>query len=203
MTKHSHPLYGIWHSMKQRCLNPADMAFPHYGGRGITVCDRWMDFTSFVSDMGERPHGYSLDRIDNNGPYSPDNCRWATWREQQRNKRNNIYVMFLGRRVLLMDLAQQNGVIPATALARYKKGYPMDVVLSARALPRGDARAANAASASKRRRITHCPRGHEYSDENTIIESGCRRCRTCHNDAQRMRARKRRALAKVNNQSAT
>lgn len=81
--------FRIWKGMRARCSNPRHNDFKLYGGRGISVCDRWSDFAAFVEDMGPRPAGLSIDRINVNGNYEPGNCRWATAKEQANNKRNS------------------------------------------------------------------------------------------------------------------
>lgn len=94
-TKHGHTnktavsgTYHSWREMKSRCYNPKRKFYKHYGGRGITVCDRWLEsFDNFLADMGERPNGKSIDRIDTNGNYEPNNCRWATQTQQIHNRR--------------------------------------------------------------------------------------------------------------------
>lgn len=97
--------YRCWADMKKRCLNPNATGYKHYGGRGITVCDRWLNsFENFLADMGE-PEGddLTLDRIDVNSGYSPENCRWATWHQQHRNKRNSVLIEAFGEKKTAVD----------------------------------------------------------------------------------------------------
>jgi hypothetical protein len=82
------PTYETWKAMVGRCHNPRNRAYHRYGGRGISVCDRWRDFTAFLADMGERPSGLTIDRIDNDKGYEPGNCRWAGWHAQNQNRRS-------------------------------------------------------------------------------------------------------------------
>src|SRR5215471_14320347 len=79
------PTYRTWIDMKRRCFNPERKLWPRYGGRGITVCDRWLVFSNFLADMGEKPKGLTLERVNNDGDYEPNNCKWGTPTEQSRN----------------------------------------------------------------------------------------------------------------------
>lgn len=103
--------YMAWDAMIQRCLNPKSTKFSDYGGRGITVCERWRKFGGFLDDMGECPAGKTIDRIDNSRGYEPENCRWATRKEQQRNRRCTHYVEYLGRRMSVAEAAEIAGVV--------------------------------------------------------------------------------------------
>jgi hypothetical protein len=82
-----HPMYSTWRNMHRRCYSTENKDYEYYGGRGITICERWHDFSNFLADVGDRPEGKTLDRIDNNGNYEPSNIRWATQKEQYDNSR--------------------------------------------------------------------------------------------------------------------
>jgi hypothetical protein len=114
--------------MRDRCSNPNRHDWKRYGGRGIKVCERWQVFENFLSDMGERPAGMSLDRIDPNGDYSPDNCRWASIRTQCNNTRRNVYVEHDGRRQTIAQWADELGVKRMRLYYLSRKTSPLDAV---------------------------------------------------------------------------
>lgn len=117
--------FSSWLSMMRRCLNPADRAYPNYGGRGVSVCERWLDYRNFLSDMGPRPLGHSLNRIDNDGDYRPSNCQWADDATQMRNTRRNRYATINGVRMTHAEIARQVGVSQATIMRRADAGKPL------------------------------------------------------------------------------
>ncbi len=103
--------YRIWQNMKNRCRNKNIGCFKNYGGRGIVVCRRWNDsFENFLTDMGEPPLGHSIDRIDNNGSYSPTNCRWADSFTQTNNARSNLVLECFGKKQTLSSWAREIGI---------------------------------------------------------------------------------------------
>ncbi len=106
----SRPEYGPWCHMRGRCEKPEHKNYALYGGRGIRVCDRWQEFANFLADMGDRPPGGTLDRIDVNGNYEPSNCRWATQKEQTRNKRTNHLIEYQGTRKPIGQWAEELGI---------------------------------------------------------------------------------------------
>lgn len=114
--------HRIWRAMKTRCTNPAASNYEIYGGRGVKVCDRWMDsYEAFLADMGHCPgSGYSIDRIDNDGDYEPSNCRWATRRQQNRNRRDTVLLTFKGKTLCIADWAVEIGINQSTLRNRIK-----------------------------------------------------------------------------------
>lgn len=133
------PTYSIWSSMKNRCLNPRDGRYSMYGGSGITICESWKSFEAFLHDMGERPTGMSIDRIDNRSGYSPENCRWATQKEQQRNKRGTHHVMHLGVIKPLIEWCEILSLDYRIALRRIKIGDSPEEALRRAGIPPGPA----------------------------------------------------------------
>lgn len=131
---HDTPEYHAWHAMKQRCYLPTLKMYPRYGGRGITVCDRWRDsFPNFLADMGTRPtSGHSLDRINNDGHYEPSNCRWATIYQQNQNRENGRYLTHEGATLNLVTWAARTGISVQTLRRRVAAGWPADELLSKR-----------------------------------------------------------------------
>lgn len=110
--------YATWSSMLARCYNVNNERFADYGGRGIAVCAQWHNFEQFFADMGKRPANKSLDRKNNAGDYTPENTRWATGSQQGRNKRNNRYLTYQGRTLLLLEWAERVGIKRATLMSR-------------------------------------------------------------------------------------
>lgn len=116
------PTYVAWHSMHRRCSDEKHVSFHNYGGRGITVCAEWKDFEAFLRDMGERPKGMTLDRIDSNGNYCKGNCRWVSMKENSNNRRNNRMVTLHGKTHTVAQWAALTGIKESTIRARLHRG---------------------------------------------------------------------------------
>jgi len=129
--KSKHPLYGTWRSMRERCRSPNHFAYHRYGGRGIKVCERWNDFDAFLGDVEPtwRP-GLTLDRIDNDGDYTPENVRWRTPKEQSANKAFNRRITFRGETLTLAQWAERLGMTGPSLAKRFKKGWPIERALT-------------------------------------------------------------------------
>ena len=130
MSTEREKLRFIWGAMVRRCIYPTDKAYKNYGGRGILVCRRWMDsFDLFVSDMGPRPIGYVLDRVDNDGDYCPENCKWATRYESSANRRNSKWVHVGGERVCLKEACRRIGITYRPIAKRIANGWDTHTAL--------------------------------------------------------------------------
>ncbi len=125
------PEYSVWAKMRRRCSSKTDDRYADYGGRGIVVCARWQDsFENFYEDMGPRPNGTQLDRIDNDGNYEPGNCRWATRKVQQNNMRANRVLEFDGKRKTMSEWAGHIGVPYSLIQSRIQRGWPVGEALT-------------------------------------------------------------------------
>lgn len=132
--KNPHPLYTVYHSMMERCRNSKSKVWIHYGGRGIDVCERWKQpkgdgFRAFLEDMGDRPEGYVIDRTNNDAGYSPENCRWVTRKQNQRNRRVTLKVTIEGQEYIAIEIAEKAGMKVESIVARAKHGLTMEQIL--------------------------------------------------------------------------
>jgi hypothetical protein len=110
--------YSIWNQMIQRCTNPNHISYQWYGAVGVYVVTKWMQFESFFNDMGEVPEGMSIDRIDVSGPYGPENCRWTTMKQQQRNRKNNVKLVIEGEEKTIAEWAESEGAAKEATIRR-------------------------------------------------------------------------------------
>lgn len=127
----NNPLYGIWCAMKRRCINPNAGFYEIYGGRGITICEEWLEYIPFKEwavNNGYRK-GLTLDRIDCDGNYEPSNCRWITMQEQQRNRRNNKHYDYKGKLYTVREIANMVGLKPRTIQGRIERGWTIEEVV--------------------------------------------------------------------------
>jgi hypothetical protein len=143
MAKTSRPIHGhclrysrtrtyySWSGAKERCSRKKSKQFKNYGGRGIKMCRRWLNsFKNFLKDMGEKPIGKSIDRINNNGDYKPSNCRWATQKEQTNNTRKNHFLKFRGKKMSISQWAEEIGMKENTLYLRIHKGWSIESALT-------------------------------------------------------------------------
>jgi hypothetical protein len=139
------PLYGVWRGMLTRCENPNSPSYNRYGGRGIKVCERWRNsFLLWKNDMGPRPLGYTIERIDNDGDYTPTNCEWAPTKTQANNTRTNSYITWNGERKTLQQWADITGIKRSLIRARLNSGWSIERALTTKPEPyRGGKKARN------------------------------------------------------------
>jgi len=120
-------IYSTWTAMRARCSSPSHPAYKSYGGRGITVCERWSSFENFLADVGERPFpGAELDRIDNNKGYSPENCRWVDVKTNSRNRRSARMINTPKGEMLLCEAAELSGISAQVLASRIRRGFPTE-----------------------------------------------------------------------------
>lgn len=118
-----------WNNMKRRCSDPKNNRWKYYGERGITVCERWQTFANFLQDMGEKPEGLTLDRINNDGNYEPGNCQWSTTEQQSLNRSDNRRLLFCGFNLTFSQWETKLGINANTIRARLKRGFTVKQIL--------------------------------------------------------------------------
>lgn len=188
-----HPDYWLFHSMKKRCSNPNHVAYRYYGGRGISVCERWLaprgqGFKNFLEDMGPRAPGLTLDRKDGDKNYSPENCRWATREEQYSNRSANVFIEFGGEKLTATQWARRIGVRGGdVVLKRIRAGVPLDVALTAKTTRDTSKFLEKAVLVAAQLKLAKpdCKRGHLLVGDNLHISpKGVRICRQCKRETQ-------------------
>lgn len=122
--------YQAWHDMKYRCLSETNKRWKDYGGRGITIDPSWMDFENFLRDMGEAPPGMSLERVDNDGNYCKENCIWASWEDQYRNRRTSILITLEGETKTISEWCRHYGINRSVYVSRTKRGWSIEAALT-------------------------------------------------------------------------
>lgn len=180
------PTYNTWCGMKSRCSNPNTKHFAEYGGRGIKVCDRWLEsFENFLADMGECPKGLTIERINNNGSYEKSNCRWATRKEQQNNTRQNQNITYYGMTKTATEWGEFLGIKAKIIHARLSYGWPINKVLAkTKQYDKEGLKLGGDANGARQRAKTHCKNGHPFDEANTAWYKGTRSCRRCHANRQ-------------------
>lgn len=125
----NNPTYQTWQQMVQRCTNPNNKSYKNYGSRGIHVCEAWLKFENFLQDMGKHPKGMTLDRVDNDGNYCKENCRWTTYKQQNRNYRRNILIKINDETKCLMEWCERYGLKYQTIYMRLRRGWTIEEAL--------------------------------------------------------------------------
>lgn len=186
--KNPHPLYTTWKAMRSRCFSPACPSWKNYGGRGITISERWNSFPVWLEDMGPRPVGAVMDRINNDGNYEPGNCRWTTRKVNQRNQRVTRWVTIDGEKHKAADLADVAGLKTDTIVERAQAGLSMEDVISPdRRSNYTGLSLGGKANGARLLALTHCKNGHEWNEENTRYGKRQRECRACAREKMRRR----------------
>ena len=187
------PAYKSWCSMLQRCNNVKSTHYKRYGGRGIMVCNNWLQFENFLADMGQPPEKYTIERINNNGNYEKSNCKWASRLEQQSNRNVCRIISWNGVSNTIAEWSRITGIHHNTITSRLNNNLQVDQIFSQdkQINTKGLSLGATSSSLARLAR-THCKYGHEYTPENTTQTAKQRICKTCHREkVKRLNAAKR------------